>query len=339
MGRTKLKPQTKPRISFTEVKAKIKLPESSLLTNLIGGEGKDDIDNGSGGTITEDGDDESCTPTCYSTDKDGDGYESIENGGVDVDDNNPNVVSRNYPQGQGVFYSLIFEDLWPCQGDYDFNDLIVNYSFDEGRNGNDEITEFDFSFKVPALGGALNNFAVLRVMDTDNDASLTRSDSENITVERVHDATNQTTLFYFENLKSFYTSNEAAIVNTREMSYNSILQLTGTIDGVDGAYDIYMLKDGDETAEVHPNVIDGISGPSSFFNSSLSGCHEGSVVDFKTDEGFPWGMVVPIEWQWPKEGIDILEAFPDFRTFVETNPSIDWYSSNNPTRDLSKIIQ
>ena len=193
--------------------------------------------------------------------------------------------------------------------------------------------------RVPALGGAFNNFAAFRVSDSDNDAELTRSDEESISVTRVHDATNQTTLFYFENLKSFYSSNESEIVNTRAMTFTSILQLSGTITGVNGAYDSFMLKDGDQTAEVHPNVADGIAGTSSFFNAGLSGCQEGSVVDFKTDEGFPWGMVVPIEWQWPKEGIDILEAYPDFRTFVESSPGLDWYSSNNQNRVLSKIIQ
>ena len=308
---------------------------------LIGGNGNDDIDNGSGGNVTEGGSAESCEPSCYSpsTDADGDGYASIESGGIDVDDSNPNVVSRNYPQGMDGFYSVIFEDLWPCQGDYDFNDLIMNYNFSEGLNGDNMITEFDFGFKVPALGGAYNNYAVLRVYDPDDNAVMVRNDGQNIVGNRVHDAVNQSTLFYFENLKSFYTANESAIINTREKTYPTVLEMEGTVAGVDGAYDVFILKDGDVTMEIHPNVTDGISGASSFLSTSVGGCHEGEVVDFKTDEGFPWGMVVPIEWEWPKEGVDILEAYPDFRTFVESDPSLDWYSNENPSRNLDKIIQ
>lgn len=308
---------------------------------LFGGNGVDNVNSTGGGSAIQNGDNTNCNPSCYSPviDEDGDGYESIENGGVDVDDNNPNVVSRNYPQGQGLYHSLIFEDLWPCQGDYDFNDLILNYNVVEGKNGDNDITEIDFNFKVPALGGAFNNYTVLRVYDIDNNAALSRSDEESINVERVHDLTNQTTLFYFEDLKSYYSNNSAEVINTREKTFNTILELSGTVTGVDGMYDAFMLKDGDETAEVHPNVVDGIQGVSSFFNSELSGCHEGAVIDFKTDDGFPWGIVVPIEWQWPKEGIDILDAYPDFRVFVESSPGLDWYSSNNPNRVTNKIIQ
>ena len=308
---------------------------------LIGGNGNDDIDNSSGGVVTQDGAQSYCMPPCYSEsyDSDGDGFDSVENGGIDVDDNNPNVIARSYPQGMGLYYSMIFEDLWPCQGDYDFNDLILNFNFIEGRNEINAITEVEFDFKIPALGGSYNNFAVLRVQDTDDNAIVNLNDLQTINVTRVHDQLNQTTLFYFEDLKSFYTNNQTAIINTREMTYETILQLSGVVTGVDGVYDIFMLKDGNSSAEIHPDVNDGIEGTSSFFNTELGGCHEGSNLDFKTDDGFPWGMVIPVEWEWPKEGVNILDAYPDFRTFVESNPNIDWYSTNNTSRVLDAIIQ
>ena len=54
--------------------------------------------------------------------------------GVDVDDNNPDITTYNYPQGQNSFFTSVYEDLYPCMGDYDFNDLVHNYSYQEGIN-------------------------------------------------------------------------------------------------------------------------------------------------------------------------------------------------------------
>ena len=141
-----------------------------------------------------------------------------------VDDNNPNVVSYNFPQGQNTFFTSVYEDLYPCMGDYDLNDLVHNYSYQEGINNGDSnngqitsVTEITFDFKFPAVGAGFNNSFVLRVMDQENDAtiSLTSVDRYALTdITRLQDSENNTTLFVFNNLKSMYTENSRAIVNT-----------------------------------------------------------------------------------------------------------------------------
>ena len=144
--------------------------------------------------------------------------------GVDVDDNNPNVATYNYPQGENSFFTTIYEDLYPCMGDYDLNDLVHNYTYQEGidngenNNGqNTSITEIRFDYKFPAIGAAFNNSFVLRVMDGDDNAtiSLDNSDPYSISeITRLHDSQNNTTLFVFNNIKSIYTDNAGAVINT-----------------------------------------------------------------------------------------------------------------------------
>ncbi|GEM_PF-3818378 len=309
---------------------------------LIGGSSKDDIDAGSGGIVTEDGEDESCTPVCYSSvvDEDGDGYEPFSEGGVDVDDNNANVVSRSYPQGQGVFHSLVFEDLWPCQGDYDFNDLVVYYSYVDGRDGSGNISELDFTYKFPAIGGYFNNTAVLRVSDIDDNSELFRTDAEEVNVVRRHDAENGTTLYYFENIKSLYTSNLSERINCEYLKYSSFPEVRGKVIGVDGAYDLFMVPNNKLSIEVHSILGFANIGASSFLlNPVADNCDEGQALNYKTDAGYPWALSIPTEWQWPKEEIDMLQAYPDFKVFVESDSNIDWYSSSNGSRILDKIIQ
>ena len=79
---------------------------------------------------------------------------------ADVDDSDPLVSQYNYPQGYDtntstyVYHSLVYEDLWPCQGDYDFNDMIVYYSFRENQNSSTLTTSIEINLKFPALGGS-----------------------------------------------------------------------------------------------------------------------------------------------------------------------------------------
>lgn len=297
----------------------------------------------------------SCSPGYNNmVDNDGDGCE----GGLDVDDNNPDIATYNYPQGQGLYFTSVYEDLYPCQGDYDFNDLVNNYSYKEGLNNGDNhdgqntyITTIEFNYKFPALGGGYNNSFVLRVIDGDNDAVLTLDasdsyDSSHIT--RLHDNNNGTTLFVFANLKSIYVDNPNAIINSRQIDYANIPVISGTVTKLNGAYDEFLLRDGVSGQEIHHlyNAIHinypALNLPSMYNDdSNFSECDDLSTGSnlFVNANGFPWALNdLPIDWPWPKENTTILEAYPNFDDFVTSNPNLDWYSDANGNRNNSKLI-
>lgn len=278
--------------------------------------------------------------------------------GVDVDDNNPNVSSYNYPQGQNRFFTTIYEDLYPCMGDYDLNDLVHNYSYQEGINNGDSndgnntyATEIQFDYKFPAMGGAFNNSFVLRVMDEDDNAilSLDSSDRYSINeVERLHDSENKTTLFIFNNIKTIYTNNSVAIINTVQIDYSDIPVISGTVSNINGAYDEFILQDGETGHEIHPLYNEfhsnymALNRPSMFNDDNnflLCDDRSSDVTNlYVNSNGFPWVLNdLPIDLPWPKEGISILEAYPNFDDFVISNPSLDWYSDINGNRNKSKL--
>jgi LruC domain-containing protein len=72
-------------------------------------------------------------------------------------------------------------------------------------------------------------------------------------------------------------------------------------------------------------------------------CDDRSSADgalFVNANGFPWVLTdLPIDLPWPKEGISILEAYPNFDDFVISDSSLDWYSNKNENRNMSKLIQ
>lgn len=90
------------------------------------------------------------TPTIIDTD--GDGV-------PDDDDDFPNDPGKafinNFPaSGNG---SLGFEDLWPGTGDYDFNDIVLDYKFVTITNASNKVVQVNGTFIIKASGAYLRN--------------------------------------------------------------------------------------------------------------------------------------------------------------------------------------
>ena len=135
-------------------------------------------------------------------------------------------------------------------------------------------------------------------------------------------------------------------MNTESKAYTDFPTLSGKIYGFTAGtdlYDQYMLIDNDVRNEVHDIANDN---PNAALNSATSSavgfdsCDDDSTgqgTQYVNSNGLPWAMSIPIEWKWPKEEVDMLEAYPDFDDFI-INPALDWYSDANTNKDLSKII-
>ncbi|MFA6127554.1 MAG: chitobiase/beta-hexosaminidase C-terminal domain-containing protein [Bacteroidales bacterium] len=87
-----------------------------------------------------------------SEDSDGDGV-------VDFEDEYPTDPLRalnNFFPAAGTG-SLAFEDLWPAKGDYDLNDVVVDYSFKTVTNSANKVVETYATFVLRATGATLKN--------------------------------------------------------------------------------------------------------------------------------------------------------------------------------------
>lgn len=270
--------------------------------------------------------------------------------GVDVDDENPNVSSYNYPQGQDNYFTSLYEDLFPCMGDYDLNDLVHNYSYKEGINKDNSVTEIQFDYKFPAMGASFNNSFVLRVIDEDDNAVLSLDNSNDYDaneIKRLHDDQNATTLFIFNNIKTIYTDNSQAIINTVRVDYSNIPVISGSVININGAYDEFILKDGELGQEIHPmynqlhSNYPALNLPTKYNDSSnFQNCGDDSSGNnlFVNSNGFPWVLNdLPMDIPWTKESTSILLAYPNFDDYVTSNPSLDWYSNKNGNRESSNL--
>jgi len=94
-------------------------------------------------------------PNCDNTrpDRDHDGV-------CDLDDDFPDDATKcfhNYYPSSTGFGSLTFEDLWPSKGDYDLNDLVVSYRFDQITNNVNKVVEIKAVLSTEAMGAYFHN--------------------------------------------------------------------------------------------------------------------------------------------------------------------------------------
>jgi LruC domain-containing protein len=84
-----------------------------------------------------------------------------DNDGVtDNFDDYPNDASKafnNYYPSQNTVGTLAFEDLWPLKGDYDFNDLVVDYNFNPITNAQNKVVQIRASITTKATGASNHN--------------------------------------------------------------------------------------------------------------------------------------------------------------------------------------
>jgi LruC domain-containing protein len=97
-----------------------------------------------------------CLPQTQVADKDGDGV-------ADNDDAYPEDKDRAYDVQlpDATESTLMFEDLWPATGDYDFNDFVASYNAIAVTNADNKVVEVKVTTNVLAIGASYNNsFAV-----------------------------------------------------------------------------------------------------------------------------------------------------------------------------------
>jgi len=89
-----------------------------------------------------------------SVDSDGDGAPNMV-GGVQWDDypHDPIRAFNNYWPAN--YYTLAYEDLWPSIGDFDLNDAVITYRFNNITNSSDKLVETYGNFTLKASGGSL----------------------------------------------------------------------------------------------------------------------------------------------------------------------------------------
>lgn len=288
------------------------------------------------------------------------GIDTDQDGIADDADNYPDDPLRafdNYFFNNGSFGTLAFEDMWPEVGDYDFNDAVIDYNFNQITNADNELIEIVGIFKLMAHGAYFHNgFGIQLPFDKSYIASVTGDistgngivtlDSKNLEAEQelpviivwddAYDILPQAGPGVGVNTTpgtEYVTPDTLTVIIT----LNEPIALSSS--GIP-PYNPFIFVDGNREIEVH--LIDNV--PTDLANASLLGTgadnsDPASGSYYKTANYLPWAINIIEHFDYPVEKAEITSAYLYFGEWAESEGSSykDWWHDEAGYRNDGNI--
>ena len=287
-------------------------------------------------------------------DADGDGVSD----GNDDYPNDPKRAHNNYYPAKNLNGTLAFEDLWPSKGDYDFNDMVVDYNYNQITNAKNEVVSVDATYTLRAVGGSYSNgFGVQFNTTPENIISVSgHKFTENIlntnsngteknqskAVIMIFDNA-QTVLKHTGNLGGTNTTIGQSYVNP--VSFNVSFELKTPVAAAQfgtAPFNPFIFLNGDRTKEVHLPK----SAPTDLADLKLFGTQDDNTNlntgnYYMSNKYFPWAINIPVQFTYPIEKENISNAYLMFSKWATSNGTLysDWYLDKSGYRDATKLYE
>lgn len=285
-------------------------------------------------------------PTTPSEDDDKDG---VGNEGDDFPNDPTRAVSNNFSG------TLAYEDLWPNQGDYDFNDLVLDYQIEHVLNSGNKLVEINADWTVKAIGAAYANGFGFQFKDITPNvvSSVTGQDLSQGIVNNNANGTEsgqrKATVIAFENARDVMPSTAGFINTTPGTAPLSPQTITNSITfnapqdqskvGLP-PYNPFIFADGTRGREVH------LSGkqPTTLANSSLfdtgdDASNPNNGVTYQNAQNLPWAIHVIGDFKHPQEQVAITSAYNFFAQWASSGGSqyADWFTDKSGYRNAAEL--
>jgi LruC domain-containing protein len=293
---------------------------------------------------------ENVNPIDEPVDADGDGVNDI----YDEYPNDPRYAySYKYP-GENTYGTFAFEDQWPRTGDYDFNDLVVDYQYNQFANASNKMVKINSKFVIKAVGAGFSNGFGIQ-LDLNPSAvsgvignALSTSDIYTFNSNGTEANQSKAVIIVSDNVHQGFEGN--GFINTSstlpyqtpdtinvDIEFNNPLTLSGAGSA---PFNPFLVIDKDRGREVHmpsypPTDLVDIS----FFGESNDNTSINEGIYFKSKKGLPWGMNLPITFDYPMEKTDVRKGYNHFNGWAESGgfSYMDWYSDKLNYRTHSHI--
>lgn len=266
---------------------------------------------------------------------------------TDLDPGDEAPPTRTYQPGRDQFATLAFEDLWPAAGDYDFNDMVVDYNVATRATPSGDVTELTATFVTRAVGASFANgfgfalpiepSAVEQVSGTDlregivttrpNGTEAGTDDAVIVVYDNVHNRTSRAGGFFNTDPAVPYRPPDTIRVEITFQPAVPPAQL-GT-----APYNPFIFVNGDRSREVHlPDAVPTAKASTEWFGQSQDASDPGAERFYKTRTNRPWALHLPSSFRYPKEKVGIRSGYLHFQDWAESGgqQSQDWHSNTAP---------
>lgn len=252
------------------------------------------------------------------------------------------AYNTNYPIGSTTSWGTwAYEDMWPAQGDYDFNDLVLGYKLTIVTDAQFKIKDIIADLRLRAVGATFQNaFAIEFPFPASRIESLVSTADGAAYDMQIIDAGAHCILKVINNTADFVDiSGHDVFWNTQldqphypDVPLSFSISLTDSFDPATapswGMLNPYLIVKRDLGHEVH---LPGFP-PTMYADTSLFGMDDDTTNPatgryYKTASNLPWALDLPTTWMYPIERKQITQAYLAFAPWAESAGSVhaDWY--------------
>lgn len=254
--------------------------------------------------------------------------------------------------------NIVFEDLWPSKGDYDYNDLIVAFNVQKVYNATNTVVDYKTKIKPRCIGAGFDNafgFSLDNIYPNEvlsvTGQSFIRG---KITLNANNTEANQTraVIICFDTPEPYLHREGGSMFNT--IKANPFCQSDTNFTSV--SFSTALADSRVVFEEFNPFIIVNLPGgrgtevhmanhkPTSLANTALFGTSADRSVPangiyYKTANGLPWAMQIPENFNYPIEKASILHAYNYFDDWAISGGTAypNWYRNFGSYRNVDYI--
>ncbi len=280
-------------------------------------------------------------------DADGDGVSDA----LDAYPNDATRAFNSYYPNETDFASYAFEDLWPAYGDYDCNDLVMNFNYKIVTNSQNKIVDLVSKFKIKSSGASFDNgFGVSLNVAPANVASVTGCIKVGtvVNIDPKGYESGHTTNTVIIPVDAVNTLLGRSLINavhggyavqTEVQTVTVHLSTPQTSIGT-APYNPFIFVNQDRGKEIHlkDHAPTQLANPV-YFGSLNDASDPGAGLYYRSKSGLPFAIEVPNDFVYPVEKADLLQTYLHYAEWAQSSGTIytDWYMNKTGYRNTANI--
>ncbi len=235
---------------------------------------------------------------------------------------------RSFAPGEGVYGTLAYEDMWPRTGDYDFNDLVVDYNVTEVLAPDNRVKDLRISLALRALGATQNHGFAFRLpvapelIEKVSGQSLVGNTYFDLNANGTEAGQRTAVVPAFAN--SWQVLNTRfGLINTdrdkpQQKAYQQELVVTFKTPIARGMlgrppYDAFLVRSQDRSIEIHmAGYAPTDKADRTLFGTEADKSDPATGYWYVDKNNLPWGVHLPESFRYPKEKKRIDEVYTSF---------------------------
>ncbi|MFA8437186.1 MAG: LruC domain-containing protein [Marinifilaceae bacterium] len=269
-----------------------------------------------------------------------------------------NRAHKSYYPSSSQFGTLVYEDMWPHKGDYDFNDLVIDYQFEIVTNADNLVKEINPKFLVRAIGASFQNG--FGIAFGSNPSSIESVTGQNLTEGLISNSGNGTenqqnkaVVMIFDNafnqLKKpagggfINTDPDLPYIEGDTIKCSIILSSPLSTNQIGlPPYNPFIFTNKRREVEIHlPGQAPTDLADITLFGTGQDLSDPGEQKYYFSSQEYPWAINIPENFNYPIEKASIVNAYLVFGNWAASKGYNyqDWYQNKSNYRNNSNIFQ